>query len=86
VALAANNPRFAEFLDVMGPTVIPRSNLQVSASQRSPESYIALISGEHRAIADAIAAGDAGAARDAMRKHLKGSQQRYRSLLRDSSK
>ena len=86
VALAANNPRFVEFLDVMGPTVIPRSNLQVSASQRSPESYIALISGEHRAIADAIAAGDAGAARDAMRKHLKGSQQRYRSLLRDSSK
>lgn len=86
IAAAANNPRFAEFLDLLGQTVIPRSALQASGGQRSPDSYIALISGEHRAIADAIAAGDPDAARDAMRQHLKGSQQRYRNMLRESSK
>ena len=86
IAQATNNPRFVEFLDVMGKTVIPRSNLQSDTQQRSSDRYIALISAEHRAIADAIAHGDADAARDAMRDHLKGSQQRYRSILRDSSK
>ena len=35
-------------------------------------------------IADAIAAGDEEAARHAMRVHLNGSQQRYRSLIRRS--
>lgn len=84
IAVAANNPRFAEFLDLMGPSVIPRSALQGDGGQRSPDSYINLISNEHRAIADAIAAGDADAARDAMRHHLKGSQQRYRNMLRNS--
>jgi DNA-binding FadR family transcriptional regulator len=86
IAVAANNPRFAEFLDVLGQSVIPRSALQTSGGQRSPDGYISLISGEHRAIADAIAAGDSDAARDAMRQHLKGSQQRYRNMLRASSK
>ena len=66
----------------MGPSVIPRSALQASGVHRSPDSYISLISSEHRAIADAIAAGDADGARDAMRRHLKGSQQRYRNMLR----
>ncbi|MEQ8291138.1 MAG: FadR/GntR family transcriptional regulator [Roseovarius sp.] len=82
IATAANNPRFAEFLDLMGQSVIPRSALKARGEQRSPDSYINLISDEHRAIADAIAAGDAEAARDAMRRHLKGSQQRYRNMLR----
>ena len=86
VALATNNPRFVEFLDVMGSTVIPRSNLEADGRQRSSDSYIALISAEHRAIADAVAQGDGEAAREAVRHHLRGSQQRYRSLLRDSSK
>ncbi len=85
VADATNNPRFREFLEVLGQTVIPRSALN-ETGQRSSDHYIALISGEHRAIADAIAAGDADAARDAMRTHLKGSQQRYRSLLRSQAK
>ncbi|MBY6092658.1 FadR/GntR family transcriptional regulator [Maritimibacter alkaliphilus] len=84
IAVAANNPRFAEFLDLMGQTVIPRSALQTANGPRSPDAYINMISTEHRAIADAIAAGDADAARDAMRDHLKGSQQRYRNLLRNS--
>lgn len=84
IAAATNNPRFVEFLDLMGPSVIPRSALQTNGGERSSDAYIDLISQEHRAIADAIAAGDAEAARDAMRHHLKGSQQRYRNMLRNS--
>jgi DNA-binding FadR family transcriptional regulator len=86
IALATNNPRFVEFLDILGAALIPRSALRQSERDRSTDSYIALSSSEHRAIADAIAAGDCDGARDAMRQHLKGSQQRYRSLLRDTVK
>lgn len=82
IAEATNNPRFEEFLTVLGLTVIPRSNLPAREEVRSSDSYIAMITAEHRAIADAIAVGDAEKARDAMRHHLKGSQQRYRKLLR----
>lgn len=86
VADATNNPRFREFLEVLGVAVIPRSNLHADKRQPSPAPYIALIASEHRAIADAIAIGDAEAARDAMRTHLQGSQQRYRRLLRGDPK
>ncbi|QPM92330.1 FadR/GntR family transcriptional regulator [Pseudooceanicola algae] len=86
VADATNNPRFREFLEVMGLAIIPRSNLPDAGQTPSPDSYISMISGEHRAIADAVAAGDGEAAREAMRTHLLGSQQRYRRLLRDGAK
>ncbi|MBT9384388.1 FadR family transcriptional regulator [Pseudooceanicola sp. CBS1P-1] len=82
VADATNNPRFREFLEVLGLNIIPRNMLREGGTQRSPDSYIALISGEHRAIADAISARDPEAARAAMRDHLQGSRERYRSLLR----
>ncbi|NIZ11324.1 FadR/GntR family transcriptional regulator [Pseudooceanicola sp. HF7] len=82
VADATNNPRFREFLEVMGLAVIPRATLPREGAERSSDSYISMISEEHRAIADAIAAADANAARDAMRRHLQGSQARYRRLLR----
>ncbi|MBM1816776.1 FadR/GntR family transcriptional regulator [Pseudosulfitobacter pseudonitzschiae] len=82
VALAANNPRFVEFLDMMGEASIPRSRLEGTGGQHSSDSYIALISAEHRAIANAIAQASPDDARAAMRHHLSGSQQRYRSLLR----
>jgi DNA-binding FadR family transcriptional regulator len=38
---------------------------------------------EHLAILNAISAGDATGARDAMRAHLSASQERYRERLRD---
>ena len=49
-------------------------------------SYLALIQEEHRRIADAIAAGDPKAARDAMRRHLTRSLERYRKLAAEQKK
>lgn len=48
---------------------------------RLTADYLRQIQVEHRAIADAIAVGDANAARAAMREHLEGSRDRYRALL-----
>lgn len=81
IADATNNPRFREFLEVMGVSAIPRSALRDGADGRSPEDYLARICAEHRKVADAISRGDPEAARAAMREHLTGSQQRYRDLL-----
>lgn len=84
IADATNNPRFREFLELMGQNVIPRSSLQAGQQEATPAEYLQQIQAEHRRIADAIAARDEEAARHAMRVHLNGSQQRYRSLIRRS--
>ncbi|MFT6772520.1 MAG: GntR family transcriptional repressor for pyruvate dehydrogenase complex [Paracoccaceae bacterium] len=80
VAAATNNPRFTEFLDLIGVGAIPRAGLAEGA--RSPSPYLSQIAAEHRAIAVAIAGGDESAAKAAMRTHLSGSRQRYRAMLR----
>jgi GntR family transcriptional repressor for pyruvate dehydrogenase complex len=49
-------------------------------------AYLALIQEEHRRIYDAIAAGDARASRDAMRRHLTRSLDRYRKLGSEQKK
>jgi DNA-binding FadR family transcriptional regulator len=85
IADATNNPRFREFLEMMGRKVIPRSTLADGERERASDSYLGQIQAEHRRIADAISMGDSDAARDAMRTHLIGSQQRYRALLRGNS-
>lgn len=82
IADATNNPRFREFLEMMGRHVIPRASLQEGRSERTPADYLNQIQAEHKRIADAIAARDEEGAREAVRTHLKGSQQRYRNLIR----
>ena len=85
VANATGNPRFAQFLDGIGPSAIPRSRL--SATAQSPEqeaAYLAMLLGEHRAIARAIEQGDAAFARDAMRQHLSGSARRYQQAGKEA--
>ncbi|NTJ41152.1 FadR family transcriptional regulator [Agrobacterium larrymoorei] len=82
IADATNNPRFREFLEVMGQNVIPRAALRASQSERTAAPYLQQLQGEHDAIVRAISDGDAAGAREAMRQHLKGSQQRYRAMLR----
>lgn len=82
IADATNNPRFREFLEMMGRHVIPRASLQDSGAERTPSDYLRQIQAEHKRIADAIAARDEEGAREAVRTHLKGSQQRYRNLIR----
>lgn len=82
IAEATNNPRFREFLEMMGRHVIPRASLQEGRDERTPADYLKQIQAEHKRIADAISARDEDGAREAMRTHLKGSQQRYRKLIR----
>lgn len=85
IAEATNNPRFAEFLQMIGPNSIPRRALDAGDPQAVSESYISMINTEHDSIVTAIMNGDETAAREAMRQHLKGSQQRYRALLRGAN-
>lgn len=85
IADATNNPRFREFLEMMGRKVIPRSTLHDGDRERASAPYLEQIQAEHRRIADAISARDPDGAREAMRTHLIGSQQRYRALLRGNS-
>lgn len=81
VAGATNNPRFQEFLALLGQSAIPRSALQSGGDEAVRANYLERIVDEHRDIAHAISKGDETAAREAMRQHLKGSQQRYRALI-----
>ena len=82
IADATNNPRFREFLEIMGDRLIPRRALQSGAREETGGDYLRQIQIEHRTIADAISQRDEPRAREAMREHLKGSQDRYRRLLR----
>lgn len=81
IAAATNNPRFLEFLDLLGQAAIPRSAIQSNGAEAVRTSYLERILDEHRQIAQAIANADESAAREAMRQHLRGSQQRYRALI-----
>jgi len=85
IAEATNNPRFPEFLSLLGPSAIPRAALRSDTPEKD-SAYIKLIDGEHGRIVAAISNGDEAGAREAMRAHLRGSQARYRALLRDQRK
>lgn len=82
IADATNNPRFREFLELLGASAIPRAMLQSGTDTATPKDYLLKIQEEHRSIAEAISLRDEDAARQAMRVHLIGSQQRYRAKLR----
>jgi DNA-binding FadR family transcriptional regulator len=77
IAEATNNPRFGEFMRLIGPNAIPRTNLE-----RPPgRDYLAQIFREHESIVAAISGRDSEAARHSMQEHLKGSERRYRAIL-----
>jgi DNA-binding FadR family transcriptional regulator len=81
IAEATGNPEFARFLQFIGRHLIPRrivSGLPESMGGR--RAYLELIQEEHRRICDAIRSRDPKAARDAMRRHLTRSLERYRRL------
>src|SRR5439155_20623809 len=81
IADATGNPEFARFLQFIGRHLIPRRTVAGLPERMGGQRvYLALIQEEHRRIADAIAAGDPKAARDAMRRHLTRSLDRYRKL------
>ena len=81
IAAATNNPRFGEFLDLLGKAAIPRAAIQADGNEAVRASYLERILDEHKRIAQAISERDEQGARDAMRTHLNGSQQRYRALI-----
>ncbi|WP_440411389.1 FadR/GntR family transcriptional regulator [Neorhizobium petrolearium] len=83
IAEATNNPRFREFLTMIGRNLIPRAALRSDDSETDQAAYIKLLDDEHNAIVAAISNGDEEGAREAMRRHLRGSQLRYRALLRE---
>ncbi|MBV8030457.1 MAG: FadR family transcriptional regulator [Betaproteobacteria bacterium] len=81
IAEATGNPEFARFLQFIGRHLIPRrivTGLPESMGGRS--AYLEIIQEEHRRIFEAIRGRDAKAAREAMRRHLTRSLERYRRL------
>jgi GntR family transcriptional regulator, transcriptional repressor for pyruvate dehydrogenase complex len=81
IARATGNPHFTRFLEFLGRFLIPRQSVRAGLKDaKDLRAYLDLIQGEHRQIADAIAAGDIRAARRAMRRHMMNSRQRYRRL------
>jgi DNA-binding FadR family transcriptional regulator len=83
IAEASNNRRFIEILKSLGAEMIPRAALE-GPGAASP-AYLERLHEEHRLIVKAITDRDQMAAREAMRAHLAGSQQRYRSYLNDDT-
>lgn len=83
IAEATSNPRFVEFMTLMGQNAIPRAALTDNEG-RSSTAYLNQLHDEHTRIVTAISNGDSEGAREAMRAHLLGSQRRYRALLHQS--
>ena len=82
IAAATNNPFYVEILDALGDRTIPcdRSSPWYSVEVLSRE-YLSGLQREHLRVLQAISAGDADAAREAMRAHLQGARDRYRQRL-----
>ncbi len=81
IANATHNENFIAFLDWLGWHIIPRRIVQhKSIDVAVRRTYLRRVAGEHRAIAEAIAASDPSAARRAMRRHLKRSLKRYQAI------
>lgn len=85
IAAATQNQRFVEFLEFLGRLIIPRQSIRaVDTSPDGLRKYLGRIEKEHEAIFAAIDARAPKKARDAMRRHLLNSRERYREL--DASK
>jgi DNA-binding FadR family transcriptional regulator len=81
IADATGNPEFARFLQFIGRHLIPRRTVSgLPERMGGQKAYLALIQEEHRRIYEAIRGRDPGAAREAMRRHLTRSLERYRKL------
>jgi DNA-binding FadR family transcriptional regulator len=87
IAEATGNSEFARFLQFIGGHLIPRRTVTgLTERMGGRRAYLALIQEEHRRIYDAIRTGDAKAAREAMRRHLTRSLERYRKLAAEQKK
>lgn len=80
IAQAARNDFMLGFLEYLRPLIVPRFQLAHIVQPEIKGAYYARIHVEHEAIVAAIEAGDAPAAREAMRTHLLNSLERLRAL------
>src|SRR5688572_27965683 len=81
IAEATGNTEFPRFLQFIGRHLIPRRIVSGLPERMGGErAYLALIQEEHRRIYQAIESRDPRAAREAMRRHLTRSLERYREL------
>lgn len=79
IARATQNSHFAELMNTLGTTIIPRARLDASAAlSEERRSYLLGVNREHESILDAIDAQDPESARAAMRTHLANSRERRR--------
>jgi DNA-binding FadR family transcriptional regulator len=78
IAQATGNPQFPRFLEFLGRIIIPRQSVRIATPR--PRAYLQAIQAEHRRIFEAIRRRDAGAAQEAMRRHLMNGRERYRKL------
>jgi GntR family transcriptional regulator, transcriptional repressor for pyruvate dehydrogenase complex len=84
IAEATGNPEFVRFLQFIGRHLIPRRTVTgLTESMGGRRAYLATIQDEHRRIVAAIRDRDAKAAREAMRRHLTRSLERYRRLANE---
>ena len=81
IAEATGNAQFPRFLQFIGRHLIPRRIVSgMPQSMGGQQAYLKLLQEEHHAIVDAIQNRDPKAAREAMRRHLTRSVERYRKL------
>ncbi len=81
LARATQNPRFADLMNTLGGSMIPRARLDAEDISTARADYLRGVHAEHRSILDAIERQDADAARAAMRTHLSNSRERRRRAL-----
>jgi DNA-binding FadR family transcriptional regulator len=78
---ATGNGFFPRFLEFLGPMLIPRQTIRPYLEDEAARTaYLSRVREEHARIAAAISAGQASAARSAMRRHLSASRDRYARL------
>ena len=81
IAQATGNPEFVRFLQFIGRHLIPRRTVSgLPEAMGGRRAYLELIQEEHRRISEAIRGRNPKAAREAMRRHLTRSIERYRKL------
>ncbi len=79
IARATGNRHFSDLLGSLGSQIIPRARLDAGSPPDAERlAWLRRVNAEHESIYDAIAAGDADAARAAMRTHLANSRERRR--------
>jgi len=81
---ATNNRFYVDVLKFLGKKTIPRGQL-TDASAVYAQDYLERVHAEHSRIVAAICEQNPDLAREEMRRHLMGSQRRYRSLLTQSA-